>query len=79
MSHHQPPAAFGAALSDPGVAPARTAVLRLMAVFEPPWVVCGGWAIDGFLSRLARAHMDVDIAVFRRDQLALQSYRTARG
>jgi hypothetical protein len=51
----------------------------MMADFGRPWVFCGGWAIDLFLGRQTRAHKDVDIAVGRRDQLALQAYLTARG
>ena len=55
------------------------AVARLMADFARPWAVCGGWSIDLWLGRVTRAHKDVDILVFRRDQLVAQSYLRGRG
>jgi len=54
-------------------------VAQLMADFTHPWYFCGGWAIDLFLGKPMRAHKDVDIAVFRPDQLAIQDYLTVRG
>ena len=54
-------------------------IARLMADFPRPWAFCGGWAIDLFLGRVSRAHKDVDIAVFRRDQAAIRLYLAARG
>jgi hypothetical protein len=50
-----------------------------MADFARPWAFCGGWAIDLFLDRQTRQHKDVDIAIARRDQLAIQTYLTERG
>jgi hypothetical protein len=41
--------------------------------------VCGGWAIDLFLDRVTRSHKDVDVAVRRQDQRAIQSYLTSHG
>jgi hypothetical protein len=52
---------------------------RLMAGFPHLWGICGGWAIDLFLGRVTRPHKDVEIAVLRRDQLALQSCLAQRG
>lgn len=49
-------------------------VAALMRAFEPDWFVAGGWAIDLFLGRETRPHDDIEIAVFRRDQLALQKH-----
>ena len=43
------------------------------------WFVCGGWALDLFLGRVTREHKDVDIAVARRDQTAVQGYLLRRG
>ncbi|HKP52814.1 MAG TPA: amino acid transporter [Chloroflexia bacterium] len=43
----------------------------LMAGFKHPWLIAGGWAIDLHLGRVTRPHKDVDIMVFRRDQLHL--------
>ena len=57
-----------------------TAIARLMAAFDRPWAFCGGWAVHLFLGdRCSRQHKDVDIAVLRRDQLAVQSYLRERG
>lgn len=42
--------------------------------FEADWFVAGGWAIDLFLERQTRPHADVDVAIFRKDQLALQKH-----
>jgi hypothetical protein len=46
----------------------------IMSGFPKPWLVAGGWAIDLYLGRATRPHKDVDIAIFREDQLALQRY-----
>ena len=63
-----------------GVPAELTAIAGLMAEFERPWVFCGGWAVHLFLGdRCRRQHKDVDIAVLRRDQLAVQSYLRERG
>jgi hypothetical protein len=42
--------------------------------FPHPWMIAGGWAIDLFLGIVRRQHKDVDIAIFRQDQLALQEH-----
>ena len=46
----------------------------LLAGFEKPWFVAGGWAVDLFLGRVTRGHKDIEIAVFRDDQLHVQQY-----
>jgi hypothetical protein len=55
------------------------AIAQIMADFQLPWCVCGGWAIDLFVDCPTRTHKDVDIAVLRRDQLALRAYLKTRG
>jgi hypothetical protein len=50
------------------------AVAALMRDFEKRWCVAGGWAIDLFLGRETRPHDDIEIAVWRSDQLELQKY-----
>lgn len=40
--------------------------------FTKPWFVCGGWAIDLFVGRQTREHLDVEIGVFREDQRELR-------
>jgi hypothetical protein len=52
---------------------------ELMAEYSHQWGICGGWAIDLFLNRVTRPHKDVEIAVLRRDQLAVQAHLRARG
>lgn len=53
---------------------APTKVAFLMRGFEPAWFIAGGWAIDLFLEKQTRAHKDIEIAIFRNDQLALQNH-----
>ncbi len=45
-----------------------------MQGFTKPWFVCGGWAIDLHLNRLTRVHHDVDLGIFREDQLLLKEH-----
>jgi hypothetical protein len=54
-------------------------VARVLADLKAPWYVAGGWAIDLYLNESRRNHKDVDVAVFRRDQLVIQSYLLDRG
>jgi len=54
-------------------------VARLLSELQCRWAFCGAWALDLFLNRQTRAHKDVDVAILRRDQLALQKYLTDRG
>jgi len=49
-------------------------VAALMAGFDRPWMVAGGWAADLFLQEITRTHGDIEIAIFRPDQLRLQAY-----
>ena len=39
-----------------------------------PWWIVGGWAIDLFLGHETRPHDDIEIAVLRRDQIALREW-----
>ena len=46
-------------------------------VFRPipiPWWIAGGTALDLFLGRTTRPHMDIDVLVLRRDQLLAQQH-----
>jgi len=63
--------------SEPFAEPLRAA--QIMIGFPHPWCICGGWAIDLFVNRVSRQHKDVDIAIGRRDQLALRSHFVAQG
>lgn len=46
----------------------------LMAKFNKTWCVAGGWAIDLFIGKETREHKDIEIAIFRKDQLHLKRY-----
>lgn len=50
------------------------AAAEVMRGFPGAWCVAGGWALDLFLGRQTRAHADVDLAIFRADQHALQRH-----
>lgn len=39
---------------------------------EIPWFVTGGWGLDLFVGRQTRAHVDLDVAVLRGDEAAIQ-------
>ena len=54
-------------------------VQRTLADLQCSWGVAGGWAIDLFLDRITRKHQDIEVAVFRDDQLTLQEYFACRG
>ena len=45
-----------------------------MKDFNPLWFIAGGWSIDLFLGKITRPHDDIEIAVFRQNQLELQRY-----
>lgn len=45
-----------------------------MRDFKPSWFVAGGWAIDLFLGKETRPHQDIEVAIFRKDQIALHDY-----
>jgi hypothetical protein len=38
------------------------------------WWIAGGWALDLFIGHQTRPHDDVEIAILRRDQMALQRW-----
>lgn len=54
--------------------PELAPVAALMRGFPAPWCIAGGWALDLFLGRVTRPHADVDLALFREDQTALQRH-----
>jgi len=49
-------------------------VFKLLAGFKKHWFVAGGWAIDLFLGKVTREHEDIEIVIFRCDQLTLRDY-----
>ena len=46
-------------------------LLQVMADFDAPWWVTGGWALDLWMERQTRSHQDLDIAILRGDQQKL--------
>ena len=57
-------------------------VQRIAAEFigaDFQWLIGAGWALDAWLERVGRVHHDVDVIVWRDQQLALQTWLTARG
>jgi hypothetical protein len=46
-------------------------IAELLTSFEPSWCLCGGWAVDAWLGRRTRDHVDVDVVVFAEDQRAI--------
>jgi hypothetical protein len=49
-------------------------VQELLKDLPAPWWIAGGWAIDLFLGRQTRDHLDIDVLILRRDGLALREY-----
>jgi hypothetical protein len=47
---------------------------QLLQNYTSPWCIAGGWAIDLFLGYETRKHLDIEIALFRKDQLSIRSY-----
>ena len=45
-----------------------------MTGFRRPWAVCGGWAVDSWLGRQTREHLDVDLSIDAADQQRLHGY-----
>jgi hypothetical protein len=54
-------------------------IILLLSGFPKTWFVCGGWAIDLHLRHITRPHKDIDIGLFRRDQVAIHKYLKTRG
>jgi hypothetical protein len=49
-------------------------IVGLVRDFPVPWFVCGGWAIDLFAGHQTREHGDLEIGVFRSDQLTIREH-----
>jgi hypothetical protein len=54
-------------------------VRRILNDLQCTWGVAGGWALDLFLDRITRKHQDIEVTIFREDQLILQHYFSSRG
>lgn len=49
-------------------------VAELLRGMDAPWWLTGGWGVDLFIGRQTRNHLDVDIALLRRDQHELRRH-----
>lgn len=47
---------------------------RLLDRFPVPWFICGGWAIDLFVGSQTREHGDLEVGIFRDDQLVIREF-----
>ena len=52
---------------------------REMQGFEAEWCVSSGWALDVFIGAPSRYHFDLDLLIWREDQLFLRGHLLARG
>jgi len=52
-------------------------LLAVMAGFDAPWWVAGGWALDLWMERQTQPHQNVDIMILRGEQQKL--YRSLSG
>src|SRR6266508_3178305 len=66
-------------LTDPKSFHPLLGLAGFLSGLNKPWYVAGGWAIDLYLHECRRKHKDIDIAVFRQDQLAIQRYFLDKG
>ncbi|MEK4627540.1 hypothetical protein MKZ17_04870 [Solibacillus sp. FSL R7-0682] len=49
-------------------------VTSIMTGFDKAWFIAGGWAIDLFIGEETRKHEDIEIAIFRKNQMNLKTY-----
>jgi hypothetical protein len=49
-------------------------IYKTMPGFSKPWAIAGGWSTDLFLGEITRDHDDIEIVIFRNDQLAVREY-----
>ncbi|WP_419893509.1 nucleotidyltransferase domain-containing protein [Oceanobacillus kimchii] len=47
-------------------------IKTVMSDFNKDWFFAGGWAIDIFLGKETRDHPDIEIGIFREDQIELK-------
>ena len=46
-------------------------VKTIMDKYGYPWFITGGWAIDLFLNKETREHKDIEIGIYRKNQMQL--------
>jgi len=53
-------------------------ITTVMSDFNKDWFFAGGWAIDLFLGKETRVHHDIEIGIFREDQIELKDFLSNR-
>jgi GrpB-like predicted nucleotidyltransferase (UPF0157 family) len=51
----------------------------LMQGFQAEWCVPSGWALDAFMGSPSRYHFDLDLLIWREDQLGLRQHLLVQG
>ena len=49
-------------------------ISKILKDLNIDWYIAGGWAIDLYLGKKTREHLDIEIAITRTDQLVLKKY-----
>ena len=49
-------------------------VSELFKSLDIKWWIAGGWAIDLFLGKKSRDHLDIDVLIFRKDQMIIHKH-----
>ncbi len=52
---------------------------QLMQGFQKEWCIPSGWALDAFIGTPSRYHFDLDLLIWREDQLGLRQHLLAEG
>jgi hypothetical protein len=56
------------------IPPEVVRIAEAMAGYPRPWALCGGWAIDAWLGRKTRDHLDLDITTLIEDGRVLRDH-----
>lgn len=49
-------------------------IKKLLRDYKYPWWIAGGYCLELFAGRKIREHKDIDVAIFRKDQLQMQAF-----
>ena len=49
-------------------------VKKLLEHLTIPWWIAGGWAIDIFIGKQTREHLDIDVLILRKDQFIIKEF-----
>jgi hypothetical protein len=51
-----------------------TEIDQLFKQLTIPWWIAGGWAIDLFIGKQTREHLDADVIILRKDQFIIKDF-----